>query len=75
VDVVVLGADPRDVPHWVVELIGTLYMDLASDLALDEPICEPMFWQTTEGHVIAMDWCEGFMQAVSLRTKEWLRLT
>lgn len=25
--------------------------------------------------VIAMDWCEGFMEAVSLRPKEWLRLT
>ena len=22
-----------------------------------------------------MDWCEGFMQAVALRPKEWLRLT
>ena len=22
-----------------------------------------------------MDWCEGFMQAVGLRPKEWLRLT
>ena len=25
--------------------------------------------------MIAMDWCEGFMDAVSLRLKEWLRLT
>ena len=72
---VVLGADPTTVPHWAVELIGTLYMDLASGLALDEPVCEPMFWQAPEGHVIAMDWCEGFMQAVSLRHEAWLRLT
>ena len=25
--------------------------------------------------MIAMDWCEGFMDAVALRPKEWLRLT
>ena len=25
--------------------------------------------------MIAMDWCEGFMEAVSLRPNEWLRLT
>jgi uncharacterized protein len=25
--------------------------------------------------VIAMDWCEGFIDAVALRPKEWLRLT
>ena len=25
--------------------------------------------------MIAMDWCEGFMDAVSLWPKEWLRLT
>lgn len=34
-----------------------------------------MFWETKDGHVIAMDWCEGFMQAVSMRPKAWLRLT
>ena len=36
---------------------------------------EPIFWQAKEGHVIAMDWCEGFMDAVALRPKHWLRLT
>ena len=25
--------------------------------------------------MIAMDWCEGFMDAVALRPKEWLMLT
>lgn len=25
--------------------------------------------------MIAMDWCEGFMDAVKLRSKDWLRLT
>jgi uncharacterized protein len=44
-------------------------------LALEEPEVEPIFWEAKEGHVIAMDWCEGFMDAVSLRPQEWLRLT
>ena len=70
-----LGANPTSVPHWVVEAIGAMYIDLASGLALENPICEPMFWEAPQGHVIAMDWCEGFMQAVSLRHEAWHRLT
>ena len=27
------------------------------------------------GDAIAMDWCAGFLNAVSLRSKQWLRLT
>jgi uncharacterized protein len=34
-----------------------------------------IFWEAKEGHVIAMDSCEGFMDAVLLRHMEWLRLT
>ena len=50
-------------------------MGIAQGLVADPPVVEPIFWQAHEGHVIAMDWCEGFMQAVALRPKEWLRLT
>lgn len=60
---VALGASPTSVPHWVVEAIGAMYIDLASGLALENPICEPMFREASEGHVIAMDWCEDFIQA------------
>ena len=35
------------------------------------PKIEPVFWESKEGHVIAMDWCEGFMEAVKLRAEEW----
>ena len=52
-----------------------LFGNVANGLTSDPPMVEPIFWQAKEGHVIAMDWCEGFMQAVSLRPKEWLRLT
>ena len=44
-------------------------------LTSEAPFVEPVFWQAKEGHVIAMDWCEGFMDAVALRPKKWLRLT
>ncbi len=71
----VLGANPKDVPTWVVYDITDLYMGIAQGLMTDPPVVEPIFWQAREGHVIAMDWCEGFMQAVALRPKEWLRLT
>jgi uncharacterized protein len=49
--------------------------NIVEGLALEEPEVELIFWQAKEGHVIAMDWCEGFMDAVALRPKEWLRLT
>lgn len=72
---VALGTDPVDVPEWVLNDITDLYMGIAQGLVADPPIVEPIFWHAREGHVIAMDWCEGFMQAVALRPKEWLRLT
>jgi uncharacterized protein len=71
---VALGADAGDVPDWVLHDITDLYVGIAKGLADSTAVVEPIFWQANEGHVIAMDWCEGFMQAVSLRPKEWLRL-
>ena len=35
-----------------------------------QPI-EPVFCQMKEGHVIAMDWCEGFMDAVKQAPDAW----
>ena len=70
-----LGADPDEVPEWVLKSIAAIYINIVEGLASDPPTVEPIFWQAKEGHVIAMDWCEGFMQAVGLRPKEWLRLT
>ena len=72
---VALGGDPLDVPDWVLECISIIYSSIAEGLTSDPPETEPIFWEAKEGHVIAMDWCEGFMKAVSLRPKEWLRLT
>lgn len=70
-----LGGTAGQVPHWVTETVGNRYVGILDGLEASPPRVEPIFWEAKEGHVIAMDWCEGFMQAVGLRPKEWLRLT
>ncbi len=72
---VALGGAPENVPSWALEGIAVIFLNIIEGLKADPPEVEPIFWQGPEGHVIAMDWCEGFMQAVALRPKEWLRLT
>jgi uncharacterized protein len=72
---VALGGEVDDVPDWVIEAVMILYSEISHGLSQDPPEVEPIFWEAKEGHVIAMDWCEGFMKSVSLRPKEWLRLT
>jgi len=70
-----LGGPADGLPLEILQAIIDIYYNIQDGLALDEPEVEPIFWQAKEGHVIAMDWCAGFMDAVSLRPKEWLRLT
>lgn len=72
---VALGADLDGLPEWVIQAVKDLYMKISSGLSQEPQTVEPIFWEAAEGHVIAMDWCEGFMDAVGLRPKEWLRLT
>lgn len=69
------GGNVETVPDWVIEAVVSLHAEISLGLAEDPPEVGPVFWEAKEGHVIAMDWCEGFMMAVSLRPKEWLRLT
>ena len=68
---VALGGAPQDVPDWVIEAIALIYANICEGLMADLPEIEPIFWQAKEGHVIAMDWCEGFMAAVNLKAKAW----
>ena len=56
---------------WATEAIVERYNEIASCLNSEPPYLEPIFWQAKEGHVIAMDWCEGFMDAVAMRKAEW----
>lgn len=72
---VALGSAPEDVPRWVLDDITDLFMGIAQGLMADPPSVEPIFRQARDGQLIAMDWCEGFMQAVALRPNEWLGLT
>ena len=72
---IALGGSPDDAPDWVLQSISLIFDSIIQGLTFDPPEVEPIFWQAQEGHVIAMDWCEGFMQAMSLRPKQWLRLT
>ena len=72
---IAFGADPEPLPRSIVQSVADLFGNVSHGLTSNPPRVEPIFWQAKEGHVIAMDWCEGFMQAVSLRPKEWLRLT
>jgi uncharacterized protein len=68
---VALGASPENVPEWALEAIGFMFMSILEGLGMDPPEIEPVFSQAKEGHVIAMDWCEGFMQAVKMRADAW----
>lgn len=69
-----LGAT-AGVPSWVTNAMVDHHAQILVRLTSNEPTVEPVFWQAKEGHVVAMDWCEGFMQAIALRPKKWLRLT
>lgn len=68
---VALGTQQIDIPVEILELIMQRYNEIVEGLNSEPPVLEPVFWQAKEGHVIAMDWCEGFMDAVSLRKDDW----
>lgn len=62
--------DLTTVPDSVLSVVSLLFEKTRDRLEADEPL-EPVFWQRLEGTVIAMDWCEGFMEAVALRPERW----
>jgi uncharacterized protein len=68
---VALGASPAGIPLDIIELVMERYNEIVGTLNATPPYLEPVFWQAKEGHVIAMDWCEGFMDAMELRKEEW----
>ncbi len=67
---VAMGAS-ENVEPWVIEQILERYNEIVSALNAEPPVLEPIFWQAKEGHAIAMDWCEGFYEALSLQEKFW----
>ena len=60
----------ENAPRDIVELLRALLADIEARLTQGEPL-EPLFWQRNDGTVVAMDWCEGFMDAVKLRPERW----
>ncbi|UWR33748.1 YecA family protein [Sulfitobacter sp. W027] len=70
-----LGGTLVEVPEWVKQTIGALFGNILQKLQNDPPFVKPIFWLAPEGDAIAMDWCAGFIDAVSLRPRKRLRLT
>lgn len=68
---VALRTDEINIRPKMLGLIMQRYNEIVAALNNQPPFLEPVFWQAKEGHVIAMDWCEGFMDAVVLRKPEW----
>ncbi|RYH08980.1 UPF0149 family protein, partial [Tropicimonas sp. IMCC6043] len=63
--------DPDAVPDDIKKLVTDRFDEIHSILEQQSQPIEPVFWQMKEGHVIAMDWCEGFMDAVKLAPAAW----
>lgn len=61
-----IGAPPE-----IIELVMQRYNEIVAGLNSNLPFLEPVFWQAKEGHVVAMDWCEGFMDAYALCSDGW----
>ncbi|SFM72714.1 YecA family protein [Shimia aestuarii] len=62
--------DPARVPEDILNIVIKRYEAILERLCSGR-ILEPVFWQAPEGHVIAMDWCEGFMGAVKAHLEPW----
>ncbi|WP_108814374.1 UPF0149 family protein [Loktanella sp. Alg231-35] len=59
------------VPQRIMEIVEQRLTEITAGLSSKTPVLEPVFWQAPEGHSIAMDWCEGFMEAVKLKVTIW----
>ena len=55
-------------------MIFARYNLILQQLAHDEDEYGPLFWQTENGTIIAMDWAEGFMEGVQLAPEAWVPL-
>ena len=76
---VIWGDDTPDFENpELAELIYGIIIDryngILQSLAANPPQLDPIFWQTDDGVVIAGDWAEGFVDAMSLRAEEWAKL-
>jgi uncharacterized protein len=65
------NVDDSETHIWATQAILERYNEIANCLNSEPPYVEPIFWKAKEGHVIAMDWCEGFVEAYQLRKEAW----
>ncbi len=63
--------EPSEVPDSIIDIAIARLEEIRKTLSAQSGPAEPIFWQAPEGHVIAMDWCEGFMEAVKHRPETW----
>ena len=68
---IAFGAPEIGAPPEIIEMVMSRYNEIVAGLNSDPPILEPVFWQSKEGNVIAMDWCEGFMDAYAMCSDDW----
>jgi uncharacterized protein len=50
------------------------YNEIAQSLAKIPPEIDPILWEANGGVVIAGDWAEGFLDAMDLRSREWMEM-
>jgi len=55
-------------------LILEHYNDIVQLLNAEPSSIAPIFWEDQAGNTIAMDWCEGFMDACALQSHQWAEL-
>ena len=60
----------EETPDPILELVHDMLGDIIERLVHSGPL-DPLFWEKQDGTVIAMDWCEGFMDAVKMRPERW----
>jgi uncharacterized protein len=58
----------------IINIVMARYNEIIRQMNNDAEQFEPIFWETKDGDVIAMDWAEGFFDAVKLRPKQWSKL-
>jgi uncharacterized protein len=70
-----IGCDADNFAGEILGHIGLRYTQILMKLSEKNPVVVPVFHLDFEGRSLAAEWSEGFLDAVALRPKEWLRLT
>ena len=65
--------DPARVPDDILDIVVQRHQQILDCLSSGR-ILEPVFWQAPECHMIAMDWCEGFVDAVKAQPTTYHKL-